>query len=190
MGRRAAPAIGIALVLMLTGCASGAGGITASSAETSAPAASPTPDEDAVARAQAQAWLDAAELPPGAVRASHAPASFNSYTGWVCRPVAQLEAFWTVPGSTPADVADWLLAHPTAGLVTTYPYAGERPASANLDGATLGFIPADGSYQGIVYTVVKTADGVAVRAEIAALTASATCQTLPPGESWGLPGQG
>jgi len=77
---------------------------------------------------------------------------------------------------------------PTADLVSTA--AGQMPDDPALDSAIIGYTQADRSQQGIVYTVAKTRDGVAVRAEIAALTASAVCPTPPGGGVWGLPGQG
>lgn len=143
---------------------------------------------DPEAEAQAQAWLDATAVPPGAEPSSYAPANFSSFTGWVCQPVATLEAFWTVPGMTVTAATNWLITNPTADLVTT---AGEPwPEDQDVDGSTVGFIPADGSYQGIVYTVARMDEGVAIRAEIAALSENAVCAT-PPGEGeWGLPGQG
>jgi hypothetical protein len=183
MRLRWALAIGISL-LALTGCASSA-----------QRPASPTPDDtsrptasasaDAAAQAQAQAWLDAAALPPGAYRALGAT-GFDSYQGWPCRPVVELRAYWTIPDSTVADAAEWLAANPTADLVSNA--VGHLPE--DVDETIVGDSPADGSQQGVVYTVVKAGDGVAVRAEIAALAATAVCPSLPPGETMGKPGQG
>ncbi|MGV9768288.1 hypothetical protein ACWDR7_02215 [Microbacterium sp. NPDC003461] len=111
-----------------------------------------------------------------------------SWTGWPCGPIEELEAYWTIPDMSIADTANWLMANPTADLVTTA--VGPVPTDSPSDAATVGYTPADRSQQGIVYTVVSTSDGVAVRAEIAALTESATCPTPPGGGMWGLPGQG
>lgn len=190
MQRRSALIIGLSALLLLTGCASAAG--DASSAPTSEPTVSQSPEPqgvDAAAEQQAQAWLDAAVVPPGAVRVSDSPASFNSYQGWPCQPVAQLEGYWTLADSTVAGAANWLRENPTADLVST---AGGAPwpEDPSLDGVLIGYIPADDSQQGIVYTVAKMDSGVAIRAEVAALSASATCPSLAPGEGWGKPGQG
>ncbi len=68
-------------------------------AETSEPADA-SESTDPAARAQAEAWLDAAALPPGAVRADAGVARFSSYTGWPCGPVEEIEAFWTIPHTT------------------------------------------------------------------------------------------
>lgn len=190
MSRRSALVLGLSALLLLTGCASAAG--DGSAAPTSAPTATqsaPPARIDAAAEEQAQAWLDAAVLPPGAVRVTEKPVSFNSYQGWPCQPVAQLEGYWTLADTTVAGAANWLQENPTADLVSTAsgsPWA-EDP---NLDGATIGYIPADDSQQGVVYTVVKMDSGVAIRAEVAALSASASCPSLPPGEMLGKPGQG
>jgi hypothetical protein len=190
MQRRPALIISLTAILLLTACASAAGdGSSAPTSEpTEAPNAEPQGVDDA-AEQQAQAWLDAAVVPPGAVRVSDSPASFSSYQGWPCQPVAQLEGYWTLADSTVAGAANWLRENPTADLVST---AGGPPwpEDPNLDGVLIGYIPADDSQQGVVYTVAKMDAGVAIRAEVAALSASATCPSLAPGETWGKPGQG
>ncbi|TXK12257.1 hypothetical protein [Microbacterium hatanonis] len=143
----------------------------------------------AAALAQAQEWLDAANLPPGAVRTDTPSASFNSYTGWPCGPYEELEGYWAIPKTTVVDVANWLIQNPTADLITT----NFGPASEEwgpIDSAAVGYIPAVGSQEGIVYTLAKKDDGVAVRAEVAAQTDTATCPPLPDGGMYGAPGQG
>lgn len=190
MHRRSALVIGLSALLLLTGCASAAG--DGSAAPNSTPTASPSVESqrvDAAAQQQAQAWLDAAVVPPGAVPVADEPVSFNSYQGWPCRPVAELTGYWTLADSTVAGAANWLRENPTADLVST---AGGAPwaEDPNLDGVLIGYIPADDSQQGVVYSVSKMDSGVAIRAEVAALSASATCPSLAPGETWGKPGQG
>lgn len=169
----------------------GDGAVSAPRAVTE-PSASPEPaasgSVDAAARAQAQAWLDAATLPPGAIRSDVSVAGFSSYTGWPCGPVEELEAFWTIPGATVAGTANWLRENPTADLITTS--VAPVPDDAAIDSAIVGYIPAPDSQEGIVYTIERTADGVAVRAEIAAMTESASCPPLPDGATYGPPGQG
>ncbi|MDL9978237.1 hypothetical protein [Microbacterium candidum] len=140
------------------------------------------------ARAQAQAWLDAAALPPGAVRSSVSTGRFDSYTAWPCGPVEQIEAFWTIPGATVAGAANWLRAHPTANLLSTA--GGPVPDDPKITGAIVGYIPRPDAQEGIVYTLAKNDEGVAVRAQIAALAQGATCPPVPGGGSWGAPGQG
>lgn len=152
------------------------------------PGTPPTATGDPAARAQAEAWLEAAALPPGAEPADAGAAEFLSFTGWPCTPVEELEGYWTIPGATVAETANWLQANPTADLVTTG--IGPYPDDPELDNLTVGYIPADGAQEGIVYTIVRTPDGVAVRAEVAALTASAECPELPDGGTLGPPGQG
>lgn len=185
---------GLLVTLALAGCATAANGagVAVSGAAsdpvtTSTPTASENP-EDAAAREQAQAWLDAAALPPGAVRSEARIAGFSSYTGWPCGPYQEIEAFWSIPGTTVADTANWLREHPTANLITT----AIGPASDDplYTSTAVGYIPAPGSQEGIVYTIEKTSDGVNVRAEIAAQTESASCPPLPDGGTWGAPGQG
>jgi hypothetical protein len=188
MQRSSTLSVGVSLLVLLTGCASGANSAGGSSAPTSEPTVS-SPSADAAAEQQAQSWLDAAVVPPGAISAADSPVAFNSYQGWPCRPVVELDGYWTVPNGTVAGAANWLKENPTADLVSTAvgPPMAEDPM---IDGATVGYIPADESQQGIVYTVAKMDGGVAIRAEVAALTESAVCPSLAPGEVLGKPGQG
>jgi len=90
---------------------------------------------------------------------------------------------------TVVDATNWLIDNPTADLVTT----NFRPVSEEwgpVDSATVGYLPVPEAQQGIVYTLAKKGDGVAVRAEVAAQTATATCPPLPDGAMYGAPGQG
>ena len=92
----------------LAGCASGTNVAAGSGIEqVSAPVKSSEPAAppvgDAAARAQAQAWLEAANLPPGAVRTETPSGSFNSYTGWPCGPYEELEGYWVIPNMTVLD---------------------------------------------------------------------------------------
>jgi hypothetical protein len=182
------------LASCLTGCAAATAGdghvaseVVSEPSDTSEPAVA-SDSEDAAARAQAEEWLAAANLPPGAVRSDVGVGNFNSFTGWPCGPVEELEAFWTIPGATVHETANWLMENPTAGLVTTA--VGSVAADPVIDSAIVGYIPEPDSQEGVVYTIVKTRDGVAVRAEIAAQTESAVCPPLPDGAMYGAPGQG
>ena len=194
-------AIGLLLLSALTGCTSGFGdggphlpdptGAAESAAPDAAEAAEPDAAEAAEAAAaqeRAQAWLDAALLPPGAVNSSRPPADFNSYYVWPCTPVTQIEAFWTVPDVSVAETANWLTQHPTADLIV--PQQLHLPEGAGVDGVNVGQVPAHEAQEGIVYSVTQTREGVAVRAQIAAMHESATCPSLPPGTSLGGVGQG
>ena len=137
------------------------------------PSLSASESPDAEAQALARGWLDAAALPPGAVPSDASRAAFTSYTAWPCGPVAQLEAFWSIPGWTVSETANWLRDDPTGALIATG--FGPVPENPAFQSATVGYIPTEGAQEGIVYTVEKTPDGVAVRAEVAAQTASASC---------------
>ncbi len=173
--------------LAVAGCQSGASDQVTSPVGSIEPTATAT--KDAAALAQAQEWLDAANLPPGAVRTDTPPASFNSYQDWPCGPYEELEGYWVIAGTTVAEAANWMIQNPTADLMTTH--VGLVPEDGvSFDGATVGYVPAADSQEGIVYTVARTGDGVAVKAEVAAQTDTATCPELPHGESYGAPGQG
>lgn len=127
-------------------------------------------------------------LPPEAVPAPAGTTSFSSYTAWPCGPIATLKGYWKVPGMGLPDVANWLQEHPPGNLMSTR----HTPVPDNPDSTStaIGFIPAEGAQQGIVYTIEKMPDGVAVRAEIAAQTSTATCPPLPGNGQYGAPGQG
>lgn len=187
MRRRSAWVTSIPLLVVLSGCSSSAPDDAGASPVATEPAVVSEVTRDA-AEEQAQAWLDAAAVPPDAIRASAATGAFHSYQAWPCQPVATLEAFWTVPYAGVAETANWLMANATADLVSTG--VGPVPEDAGIDEMNVGYIPADGSQQGVVYTVAKRNDGVAVRAQIAALSESSVCPSLPPGTSLGKPGQG
>lgn len=199
MRHRSAFILTSVLALTLTGCATPAmvagGGdaagepLPAQPPEASDSSAIATPGStDPKAQAQAHAWLDAAALPPGAIPADASVATFSSYTGWPCGPVAELEGFWSIPDATVSATANWLRENPTADLISTS--VGAVPDDPAIQSAIVGYIPAEGAQEGVVYTVEKTADGVAVRAEVAAQTAAATCPVLPDGGQYGAPGQG
>ncbi|RWZ49533.1 hypothetical protein ELQ90_12235 [Labedella phragmitis] len=143
---------------------------------------------DPEAQAQARTWLESVELPAGATHADARVARFDSFTGWPCGPVAELETFWSIPNSTMGETANWLMDNPPAELLSTA--VGPLPNDASLKSAIVGFVPEEGAQEGIVFTLQKTQDGVAVRAEVAAQTDDATCPDLPDGEGYGAPGQG
>ena len=181
------PAVAMLLLVPLASC-------TAAPAAPGGPAPSSTaapvtPDPLDAAEQQAQAWLDAAVVPPGAVRVSESPGEFYSYQGWPCQPVAKLEGYWTLADSTVPAATNWLRENPAADLVST---AGPMRLEADspTDAAMVGYIPADESQQGIVYTVAKADTGVIIRAEVAALADAAVCPSLEPGATLGKPGQG
>lgn len=186
MRRHCVLAGGISLVVLLAACAPGmvgAGG--AGGAPTSAVTPVPSETVDDAAQRQAQAWLDGAVVPPGAVRAAENLGFFLSYQGWPCQPVVQLEGYWTLDDWTVASTVNWLRENPTGDLVSTA-VGPPMEEGTNVDGGVVGYIPADESQQGIVYTVIKKEAGVVIRAEIAALSASAEC----PEGTLGKPGQG
>lgn len=86
------------------------------------------------------------------------------------------------------EAANWMIENPTADLVPTARAFSEEWGP--VEGATIGYIPSPDAQEGIVYTLVNADDGVAVRAEVAAQTATATCPPLPDGGTYGAPGQG
>jgi hypothetical protein len=196
MRHRLTFAAAVLATFALTGCATGQ---TPAGAADPTPAVTPEPtppasdviasgSDDAEARAQAQAWLDDISLPAGATAVPPDIASFYSYTGWPCGPVSELEAFWFIPDATLSDTAAWLDEHPAGGLISVW---GEhRPDNLDYDGMLLGYIPEQGAQEGIVYTLRTVSGGIAVRAEIAAQTADASCPELPDGGQYGAPGMG
>ena len=190
MMRRPAVLVSTVAILLLVPLASCTATPTAPGGPAPSSTAAPvTPDPMDAAEQQAQAWLDAAVVPPGAVRVSESPGEFYSYQGWPCQPVAELEGYWTLADATVPQAANWLRDNPTADLVST---AGPMRVEEDspTDAAIVGYIPADESQQGIVYTVAKADSGVIIRAEVAALAESAVCPSMEPGSTLGKPGQG
>ncbi|GAA2573226.1 hypothetical protein [Microbacterium binotii] len=187
----AAPGVILLASVLLAGCASGATAANDGAAPTPATtSASSEPSAgEAAALAQAQAWLDAASVPPGAVRLEKSPIRFNSGTAWPCGPYEELRGYWLVPNTTVAAAGTWLLDNPPADLITTHlgPLAEDGPG---FDSAIIGYIPAEGAQEGVVYTLAKTDADVAIRAAVAAQTDTATCPPLPDGSMYGAPGQG
>lgn len=195
------------ILLTLTGCAtSSATSKPSEPSDSASPAASVTiappvdgassqalapvptwgpPDDAAIA--QAQMWLDTASLPPSAVRSDTQVGGYTTTTGWPCGPIAEATAYWTIPDVTVAEAARWMVDNPTPGLISTASW----PFDDTWRGpALIGFIPEAGAQEGIVFEVVGWDDGVAVRAQIAALAADSTCLPIPDGDHWGAPGQG
>ena len=188
------PSAFVIVLSTLAGCASGVNAAPgAGDEEVPAPVQPSDPSAatpgDVAAQAQAQAWLDAANLPPGAVRTDTPSGSFNSYTGWPCGPYEELEGYWVIPDTTVVDAANWLIENPTADLMTTN-YGPATEEWGPVDSAMVGYIPAPDAQEGIVYTLAKKQGDVAIRAEVAAQTDTATCPPLPDGGMYGAPGQG
>lgn len=178
------------VILSLTACATPTVGDMAAPGAGGEPSSAPSPSvdsEEAAAHAQAQEWLDTAVLPPAAVRSEANVGAYGSYTGWPCGPIVELEGYWTIPGANVRDTANWLVAHPTPGLVTTN---APLPDGPEINGAVVGHIPEPGAQEGVVFSIAEYRDGVVVRAEVAALTASAECPPVPGGGDRGPPGQG
>lgn len=158
---------------------------------TPAPEQSSTTAVDAAAQQKVDTWLETAPMPPEAVRSAEQPAdaTFHSYQGWTCSPMATATAYWTVDGISIVDASNWLLGHPVPGLMPTWttPY---EPRDEQSDAVTFGNIPELGSQEGIAFSVVKRPGGIAIRAEAGVIPESAVCQTPAPGESFGSPGEG
>lgn len=179
----------LAVATMLAGCAT----TVAAQEGTSEPSASPTETSaDADAVAKAVSWLEGAVLPPDAVRSETAPQTTppfaQSYYGWPCSPMEERTGYWTIDGADVVETANWLKEHPTADLIVPAPMP--LPEGTPADTVTLGNAPERDSLEGITYTVSRTANGVAIRAEIGVFTDATVCPTLPPGQSFGGPGQG
>jgi len=179
--------------VLLSGCAA----VADDSAAAPEPSLSTPPSPaamkvDAAAVAKADSWLDGAVLPPDAVPSESAPATTPpfaySYYAWSCSPMETRTGYWIIAGADVVDTANWLKEHPTAGLID--PGALPLSGGQEIDSATLGNVSEQDSLEGIAYTVNRTADGVAVRAEIGVFTKNTVCPEPPDGGRWGGPGQG
>lgn len=161
------------------------------------PSTSPTPTAtkvDAAAAAKADSWLEGAVLPSDAVLSESVPHTTfpfaSSYYDWPCSPMETRTANWTIAGADLIDTANWLKEHPTAGLKDPVPIPITVDDESEYDTVTLGNVPEADSLEGIAFTVNRTADGVAVRAEIGVFTEDTVCPEPPDGGRWGGPGQG
>lgn len=186
--------VGAALLLVSSsGCAVPAAGSPSATvaAPTSEASASPKAlDERIEAQQRAETWLETTELPPGAVRSDvSTSAAFDlSHVGWVCTPTMTVTAFWTIEGMTPGEALNWMLEHPTPGLVNWQ--RGPVDLELSAEGTAAGVMPEGDPLQGIAFTYVKVPGGTALRAEVGAAPSSAVCPTPPDGATWGPPGAG
>jgi len=97
-------------------------------------------------------------------------------------------AYWTIAGASVAETANWLIAHPSAGLKV--PVNAPVPTDVDLDLASVGNVPVQDALEGADYTVARTNEGVAIRAEFGAIPETAVRRTLKEGAALGGPGQG
>ncbi|MGM7665548.1 hypothetical protein [Microbacterium sp. A93] len=179
--------------VLLAGCATAVSGAESSGEPSAVPSASDfDPALDTAAAAKADSWLEGAVLPAAAVRVEESGQatlpSFYSYQGWPCSPMEIRTGYWTVEGADLVETANWLKEHPTADLIVTVPTLIAE--GTQTDAVTLGNASDFDSLEGIAYSVVRTDHGVAIRAEIGVFTETTVCPSLPPGHSYGGPGQG
>lgn len=208
MQRRSVLILGLALAATLTGCATEDAGAPVSAppgstadevlieaapeaeANPVAPAAMPAADE--AGQARADAWLEAVQLPPGAVREDQIPtgptALVGSYSAWWCEPMGLATGYWTIPDTTVVEAANWLMQHPVDGLVV--PVVMPIEEGELIDATTIGNVPSLDALEGIAITVARADEGVVVRAEVGAFGDTTACPPPPPGVSFGGPGQG
>ncbi|WP_156378764.1 hypothetical protein [Microbacterium sp. Root61] len=185
--------------VLLAGCATATAGAAPgigaepTPSSTSSPTPSPTATiVDPEAAAKADSWLEGAVLPPGTVRSENVPSTTppfaNSYYRWPCSPMELRTGYWTLEGANVVDTGNWLRENPTAGLIASNssPYSG----GPEIDSLSLGNVPEWDSLEGIAYTVSRTSDGVAIRAEIGVFMTDTVCTPPPGGGMWGGPGQG
>lgn len=175
---------------MLLASVAGAGALVMQPFAAHAAAPPASADDGAAAQQKADAWMKGVALPPGAVRAASNPSPTLSiqHTGWWPTPMVVSTGYWTITGASVAATANWLSAHPTADLIV--PVQNVLSDDDDIDMATVGNVPYRDALEGIAYTVAKTSDGVAIRAEIGAAPESATRPTIERGAYLGGPGQG
>lgn len=192
MQRRVIAVWGLISVGMLAGCATVAGPGAEEPLTLESPASVGDPGDDPVANATADDWLENAVMPPGTVRSDSIRETAFATTGysWWCSPMVERTGYWTLDGAGVVETANWLSAHPTADLMSPVVNPYDEELSGDVDAATIGNVPEPGSLEGIAYTVAKTRDGVAIRAEIGVMPEGAVCPTPEPGVTLGGPGQG
>jgi len=183
-------AVGAAVLIGgLSGCASVAG-VAPTSTPANAPAAASVPPADAEAQQRADTWLETTPVPPGAVRSEESTSETfaSSFTGWVCTPTMTATGYWTVEGMSPVEALNWMLEHPTPGLIPNF--SSPLPVDGGFENISTGATPEGQPLEGIAFTYVTTTEGSAIRAEVGATSADAVCPTPPGGGTWGRPGEG
>lgn len=181
---------GLVLVLVilgsLTGCASAS---PAGSGATSPTGGREEPRSEAflVAQAEADQLVEDAVVPPGAEPAVNGPSSGTHYEWW-CEPTAEATGYWRVSGADFVEVANWMMEHPTGGMMV--PAAIPMEPGTEPGVVTIGNVSEWGSLEGIAWTITPTSDGVALRAEVGVIPDDAVCPEPEPGTSLGGPGQG
>ena len=189
--------IAVASAILLTGCTSQhaepkPAAMSTPAKTTPQPESSIAPTVDAASLAAAQARLDNAVVPAQAtaqtVRPDAVPEKLNMTP--ICDPQAVAVGFWTVPGMSVTELMDWFRANPSPGMGVSSSSGPVEGASDSVhDGTvteTLGGAPAD---NGLVFTIVPTAEGVAFRADAIIIPSDATCPTPTPGGAiWVLGG--
>ncbi len=147
------------------------------------PTARPGATVDAAAQAKADAWVAGARLPPGAVAVASPPpeTTIDSQSqGWWCAPMAQADAYWTVPGMELGHAANWLRAHPSNGLRIVGPdYVAPDPTVTNE--AVYDF-PSPSAYEGMTFELASwRPHGAVIHLEVGVLARQSACATAAPG---------
>lgn len=186
-------AVGAAVLIGLLGGCTSSAPLASTAASESPPAPSATAEASAdeiEAQQRADVWLETTPVPPGAVRSEKSTSDefAMSFQGWVCTPTMTATGYWSVEGMSPVEALNWMLEHPTPGLVPNHP--APLPVDGGYDNVTTGVTPGDDSLEGIAFTYVTTPEGSAIRAEVGATPVTAVCPTPPGGGTWGRPGEG
>ncbi|GAA1727988.1 hypothetical protein [Microbacterium paludicola] len=162
---------------------------TASPSPSPSPLPSETPEPEPPTKADV--WLDGLVLPAGAVPVDAIPEGAHFDPGAYvppCAPIDRQNGLWFIPGAQFAETRNWLIEHPSAGLMV--PGFQPWPEDPQVGSAMMSNVPARGSLEGIVFKIARADGGVAIRVEIYAFSDETVCRTPPPGTQWGGPGMG
>lgn len=143
------------------------------------PAPGPGATVDAAALQKAQTWLSGARLPPGAVEVRYPPSGTtvdDQYQDWWCRPMAEVDAYWQVPGMSASRASNWLRAHPSNGLDVIGPtYIAPDATSTNQ---AVSDFPSPEAFEGMTFDLASWGrNGSVIHLQIGVLASSAVCAT-------------
>jgi len=122
------------------------------------------------AMTHARAWLAGAVLPPGAIESdappAGAPGAATDPPSWCFSEASGVFTYWTVPGMSAAEVRDFLLQHPSAGMTFTTVGTPTGPDLADHPAMQLVIQqPTASSHDGMMFTITSVGTSAVVRGE-------------------------
>lgn len=188
-----ATAVAVAVVAAVFGGISLARGLTSQpapvpAAATGSAVAEPPVFTQEAAIARARVWLAGAVLPAGSVKSDAPPAGApgiaTAPVSWCFDGASGVFTYWTVPDMTAAQVSDFLVRHPSAGMsfartaAPTGPDLAEHPATQLVIEQK-----SESSRDGMMFTIASVGTNAVVRGEATVAIGDPSgvdCPSSPP----------